>query len=88
MCTRRAPVFKTFGFVWVVVGGNYGPVGRGDEDITSDGEFGPLCLRLGFLHHVDVVGDAIGIFVKIHHLTLDGDSVDYVETAAIVTDVS
>ena len=48
----------TFGFVGVVVGGDHGPGFRGDKDGVADGEVGPLRPRLGFLHHVDVVGHA------------------------------
>ena len=78
----------TFGFIGVVVGGNHFLVGHGDEDGVADGEVGPLQLRLGFIHHVDVEGDAFGFFVKIHHLTLDGDGINFVETAPIIMGVS
>ena len=62
----------TFGFVGVVIGGNHGPVGRGDKDGVADGEVGLLCLRLGFFHHVPVVKDAVD---NIHNLALDGDGI-------------
>ena len=34
------------------------------------------------------MGYAFGFFVKVHHLTLYSDGVDFVETASIVTGVS
>ena len=78
----------TFCFVGVAVGGDHGPVGCGYEDVVADGEVGPLRLRLVFLHHFDVVGGAFGVFVKVHHITLDSGGIDFVETSAIVTEVS
>ena len=38
-------------------------------------------LHLGFLQHVYLVGDDFGFFVEVHHLTLDGDGVDFVKTS-------
>ena len=58
-CAWRAPVFPTFGFVGVVVGDYYGPVGHGNEVGVADGEVCLFCLRLGFLHHGDVARDAL-----------------------------
>ena len=76
-----------FGFIGVVVDGDHGLVGRGNKEGVAAGGFGPLRLRLGFLRHGDVVGDAFGFFVKSRHLTLDSDSVNFIETAAIFTEV-
>ena len=44
-------------------------------------------LRLEFLHHVDVVRDTFVFFVKSHHLTLDGDGVNFMDTAANFAEV-
>ncbi len=50
--------------------------GNGNQLDISDGHGGPLCLALGILEHVDILGDALGHSVVPKHLCWKVDKVD------------
>ena len=78
---------KYISFVRLISGGGHDAIGKGDKDVVADGEAIPCGSCLGFLHNINVTGDALGLFVERQHVGLDDDVVGGVNTAAISTDV-
>ena len=50
---------------------------------VGDGHACPLCLLLGILQHVDVLGDAVRLHVVLVHVCSEGDHVHGMEAPAV-----
>jgi len=57
--------------------------GHHHEFNIGDGHAHPFCLFLRILHHDDELGNAVCLYVILHHISAEGDHVDSMQPPAV-----